>query len=210
MSFLRDYLDGTCDHLVWVDLEDYAARVFASEAEDWRENPTRQAGALHMANRVIGAGVLNLDAIAFFLGEGNGSGGGGLSAIVSALDNTRAAGFLAETVDATLHALSGSVDLVLSFDSPADVLLRHGEMPEFDAMDDLSNCYIELLRPLADRSVAGVVLRSQATGGISEDEAEATEPLFSAAEYFGWPAGYSLLSYEMILKFVHDSHIKRT
>ncbi len=192
MGFLHDYLTGNRPQALWVDLEDYAWRVFARGAADWRENPARQAGALRMANRVIGAHILTLDASAFFLRSASTLQDGGTPAILVALTDDHAAGLLAESVDAILHALSGSADLILSLDSPADLLARYGDAVDFDAMDDISNRYIELLRPLATRSIAGIVVRTRLPDGVSDDEIEATEPLFKSAQYFGWQCGFEL------------------
>jgi hypothetical protein len=192
-GILKGWLAGARPGALWVEYDDYAGRVFAGAPADWLSDAVRFANTLGQARKVIRTQVLTIDLTAPGLARTTGDGTPAELAAQALSDPVgRAVGV--QVVDALAHKFAGDTDLVLKLRSPRD-LLRHfgaGGEPTFDELDDLATALAALVRGLADRPIAGLLVARAAAETWTADEADACEPLFSAAHHYGWVTALSV------------------
>lgn len=174
-------------HLIWVEFEGYARRVFAGDPPDWWQNAARYAATITQAHAVIPTQILSIDALAPFLmsAPANPPCAENIEAL---LQQPAPRAFLDEVLDALAHRFAGHVDMVLKVPSPRELLMRRAGAadPDFDALDDCSMALANFIRPLAGRPLAGLQVYSRSTSGIGAAELEACDPLFGAARHYNW------------------------
>lgn len=187
MSALRDWLSGARASLRWVEYDDYAGRVFAGAPADWLGQAVRFANTLGQARKIVPTDVLTIDLTAPCLALAPEAGSAAERAN-GALAQAAGRAFGAEVLDALAHKFAADTDLVLKIASPRDLLGACGneDEPSFDELDDLAGALAGLLRALADKPVAALLVTRSGDAPWSPDEADACEPLFSAAHHYGW------------------------
>jgi hypothetical protein len=195
-SAIANWKSGSLDRLRWIDFERYARRVFAGSAEDWYSNPTRFAGTLGQALRVVRSDVIAIDVLAPFLAGWKadrqpGDASASPSALIDHLtQHSPSLAFVSEVLDALAHAVGTRADLAIMLRSPRDLLLGVGATDEvasdFGALDDVGNALVGLVRGLSGKSLACLQLSSLAPAGLSADEQDAYGPILQAAQYYGW------------------------
>lgn len=186
-GILKAWLAGTRSGALWIEYDDYAGRVFAGAPADWLGQAVRYANTLGQARKIVRTDVLTIDLTAPCLAHAP-TAGSPIERARAALDDATARAFGAEVLDALAHKFAGDTDLVLKIASPRDVLRRCGEAgePAFDDLDDLATALAGLLRALADKPVAALLLAREGAQAWTADEADACEPLFGAAHHYGW------------------------
>jgi len=184
---LKAWLAGTRPAALWVEYDDYAGRVFAGAPADWLGQAVRHANTLAQARKVVRTDVLTIDLTAPCIARAPVA-GSPLTRVRAALDDAPARAFGAEVLEALAHKFAGDTDLVLKIASPLDLLRRCGEQgePSFDDLDDVATALAGLLRALADKPVAALFVARSGNDPWTTDEADACEPLFSAAHHYGW------------------------
>ena len=186
-GILKAWLSGTRAGVLWLEYDDYAGRVFAGAPADWLGQAVRFANTLGQARKVVRTHVLTVDLTASGLARAAAEGAPAERA-TQALADAAARAFGAEVVDALAHKFAGDTDLVLKVASPRDLLRRCGatEEPSFDELDDLATALAGIVRSLADKPIAGLLVARTSAAPWTADEADAYEPLFSAAHHYGW------------------------
>lgn len=192
-GILKGWLAGTRASATWIEYDDYAGRVFAGAPSDWLVQAVRYANTLGQARKVVCTDVLTIDLTAPGLGRVAAEGSAAERA-AQALADPVARAFGAEVLDALAHKFAGDTDLVLKIASPRDLLRCCGsaEEPGFDELDDLATALAGLLRALSDKPVAALLVARSGTDAWTADEADACEPLFSAAHHYGWLTAMSV------------------
>jgi len=190
---LKRWLGGAPESVRWVEYDAYAGRVFAGDPADWLAQPVRYANTLAQARKVVVTDVLTIDLTAPCLARLP-TAGSAAERVAQALAEPSARAFGAEVLDALAHKFASDTDLALRVASPRDLLQRCGAdgEPSFDDLDDLSSALAALLRALSDRPVAALLVARSGDAPWSPDEADACEPLFSAARHYGWTTALSL------------------
>jgi hypothetical protein len=185
-SNLKTWLAAGEGTLCWIDIEAYAHRVFAGAAPDWYRDPTRYAGALGQALAVIPTQCLTLDLVAPFLAD-HPEPAHSREELLRLLAEPAPASFLAQAHAALAHRCGDRVDLVLRLRAPRDLLAGSGDADaSFDDLDLVATALLDLMRPFADKAVAGIVLECARGPALSEDEIDAYEPIVSAAHHYSW------------------------
>ncbi len=184
---LQQYLDGAREHVVWIEYDRYAHRVFANSATDWLTQSIRYANTIIQARKAIPTEVLTVDIVAAGLAARHRA----LEPIAEAsavLADGNACRYTAECLDALLHKLGETVDIVLRVPVPADLLAACGAQgrSDFEAMDEISTAMVAALRVYSDKPIAGLLLVRASTEPLSVDEADAYGPLLNAAHHYGW------------------------
>lgn len=177
-KILKTWLDGKRERVVWIEYEDYARRVFAGDPADWFQHATRVANTLAQARSVVKTEVLSIDIMAPFLAARDTH-----AEIKTAFENPGPRQFVGEVIDALAHRFATSLDLVLKVRTPLDLL---GESASFDDLDDVSTALAGLIRALAEKPVAGLLLARANTSPLSQDECDAYATLIGAARHYGW------------------------
>ncbi|HMM77085.1 MAG TPA: hypothetical protein PJ986_15345 [Gammaproteobacteria bacterium] len=186
-DILKRWLAGARPGALWVEYDDYAGRVFAGAPADWLSQAVRYANTLGQARKIVRTDVLTIDLTAPCLARAPAAGSPAERAR-AALEDAGARAFGTEVLDALAHKFAGDTDLALKIASPRDLLRRCGEQgePSFDDLDELATALAGLLRALADKPVAALLVAREDAQAWTADEAEACEPLFSAAHHYGW------------------------
>ena len=192
-KLFADWKRGARDRLLWVDFERYAARVFASGAPDWYRNPVRQAATLGQAWRVIPSDVITVDVTAPFLDRIDNSASAGnspVSMVIDLLADAAPLRFVDEVADALGHSLGDKVELAVKLNSPRDLLLAAGAdadlAGDFGVLDDVATALVGVIRKLSEKPFGILQITSRHDAPLSADEYDACEPIFRAAEYYGW------------------------
>lgn len=189
---LKRWLGGAPDAVRWVEYDAYAGRVFAGDPADWLAQPVRYANTLAQARKVVVTDVLTIDLTAPCLVRLP-TAGSAAERAAQALADSSARAFGAEVLDALAHKFAADTDLALRIASPRDLLRRGGDdEPSFDDLDDIASALAGLLRALSDRPVAALLVARSGNAPWSPDEADACEPLFSAARHYGWTTALSI------------------
>lgn len=196
---IRDWQESRREPFVWLELEDFALRVFAGGGSAVRGEPARFAAALADAARVLGSGVVSVDLLGPHLrlagSRPDDSTRGPVGRLVELLGVGAARDEVEETVAALAHRLSESADLVLRFPAPPDLLARLGAdraALSFDDLDDAAAAVAERLRDFAERDVAGILAVTEETGEGLEEPLEALEPVLASARHYGWRTALAL------------------
>lgn len=186
-DILKGWLAGTRPAALWVEYDDYAGRVFAGAPADWLGQAVRHANTLAQARKVVRTDILTIDLSAPCLARAPAT-GSPLERVRAALEDASARAFGAEVLDVLAHKFAGDTDLVLKIASPRDLLRRCGEdgEPSFDDLDEVATLLAGQLRTLADKPVAALLVARAGEEAWTADEADACEPLFSAAHHYGW------------------------
>ena len=202
--FIADWKRGEKERLVWIDFERYAARVFAGSPVDWYRNPVRFAATIGQAHRVIPSELVSIDLTAPFLdflqqaaGEsGQKDSPAAQSAVLrlaQLLEETAPFEFVSQVVDALAHSIGDDAVLVLKLQSPRELLFAAGATDEvagdFGALDEVGTALGKLIRRLSSKPLA--CLQLCCDSGLTADEEDACDPLFRAAEYYGWASALS-------------------
>ena len=189
MSVFKDWLGGAGNTVLWVEYEAYARRVFANSPADWYADPVRYASTLIQAQGVMPSQCLSVDVLAPSLSTLEDTDAPlAAAAIVDSLGLDTQADFVAQALDALLHRYGGQLDLFVKLRTPAS-LLGAGDDPAmitFDDLDDLAAALSNFMRPLADKSVTGVLLEKCGDVSLTVDEVDAYEPIISAARHYDW------------------------
>lgn len=190
---LKAWLGGAPGSLRWVEYDAYAGRVFAGDPADWLAQPVRYANTLAQARKVVVTDVLTIDLTAPCLARLP-TDGSAAERAAQALADSSARAFGAEVLDALAHKFAADTDLALRIASPRDLLQYCGGdgEPSFDELDDLASALAAMLRALSDRPVAALLVARSGAAPWSPDEADACEPLFSAARHYGWTSALSI------------------
>ncbi|MCC7414300.1 MAG: hypothetical protein IT495_21985 [Gammaproteobacteria bacterium] len=183
------------DALRWIELDEYARRVFAGAPSNWFEDPVRYAATLAQAHQVVPSDVLSVDALGAFLHAGCASDVPAAEAVQALLDAPVPLAFLREVVDALAHRYAGRIDLVLRLRAPSDLLRLAGGEPDFDTMDEVSVALANFVRGFAGKPFAGVLVTADSDTVPSTDELEALDPLLGAVRHYGWLTALSLDRY---------------
>lgn len=186
-GILRQWLAGQRPSVLWVEYDDYAGRVFAGAPADWLMQAVRFANTLGQARKVIPTNVLTIDLTASGIAR-TAAQDGPAAAALRAVGDEGGRAFGAEVLDALAHKFAGEADLVLKVSSPRDLLEHFGARgePSFDELDDLASALADLVRGLSERPVSGLLVTRNSEAEWTADEADACEPLFSAARHYGW------------------------
>ncbi len=192
-NMLRDWIDGRRRRVVWVDYDDYAARVFANSPPDWLAQATRYANTMSQARKAVHTDVLSIDCTGPCLAA-CGTEGEPADRALAALRNAAARAFVTEVIDALAHKHAADTDLVLRLQAPCDLLARCDVVgaPSFDELDDLGTALADLVRGWSDKPIAGLLLVRAAGAPLSADEKDAYEPLFAAAHHYGWLTAFDV------------------
>lgn len=193
---INQWQSGEIQTLLWIDYEHYAWRVFANQAKDWYHNVIKHSGTLSQALGVIKTDVLAIDVITPYLEQLQQNDTTAHESLLTTLeDNETAFQFITDLLDALAHSVGEKVDLVLKTPALSDIWRACGapdnKAQDFDALDDLANALVNLLRRLADKPIKGLLLVSS-QNRLSEDEDEAGEPIWATAAYYGWATALSL------------------
>lgn len=193
---INQWKSGERQSLLWIDYEHYAWRVFANQAEDWHSNVIKHSGTLSQALGVIKTDVLAVDVFAPYLEQLQQNEAAPHEALLTAFeDNEIAFQFIADVLDALAHSVGEKVDLVLKVPALSDIWRAcsapDDKAEDFDALDDLANALVSLLRQLSTKPIKGLLLVS-GQNSLSEDEDEACEPVWETAKYYGWATALSL------------------
>jgi len=186
-GILKQWLAGQRPSALWVEYDDYAGRVFAGAPADWLMQAVRFANTLGQARKVIPTHVLTVDLTASGIAR-TAAQDGPAEAALRAVGDEGGRAFGTEVLDALAHKFAGDADLVLKVSSPRDLLVHFGVRgePSFDELDDLASALAALVRALAERPVSGLLVTRTSEAEWTADEADACEPLFSAARHYGW------------------------
>jgi len=191
-GILKSWLAGTRAGALWIEYDDYAGRVFAGAPADWLEQAVRYANTLGQARKIVRTDVLTIDLTAPCLARAP-MDGSAFERARQALSDASARAFGAEVLDALAHKFAGDTDLVLKIASPGDLLKRcGGGEPSFDELDELASALADMLRALAERPVAALLLARAGDEAWTADEADACDPLFNAAHHYGWSTALSV------------------
>ena len=183
MGAIDDWLGKRSSKLTWIDADRYVWSVFAGRPDRWYEDPASLAGASARAQVLLRSDVQELRVAGPFSGllrEADGPGG-----VAEAFATGEGRRLLGETLDALAYQLDPAVDLALVCPSPRD-LLQGGQRDDFFALDDVAAAMLEMLRGLADRRVAALVIARAAVGPPGDDELESWSTMLSAAAHYGW------------------------
>lgn len=193
-GILKSWLAGSGRGVLWLEYDDYAGKVFAGAPADWLADSVRFANTLAQARKVVPTQVLTIDLTAPCLARARGNAGGPSDLALRAIDDPKARAFVIEVVEALAHKFANEADLVLRLASPRDFLRALGAEtePSFDELDDVASAMAGLVRMLAEKPVAGLLVSRIGDLPWSADEGEACDPLFSAAHHYGWTTSLAL------------------
>jgi len=189
MSNIKEWLSGTRQTVIWVEYETYARRVFANSPPDWYRDSARFASVISQAQDVLSSHCISIDVLAPFLSSLEDLAvGGDAEQIIESFNTDEAAEFIDNTLDALLHRFGAELDLFLAIKAPADLLRRNegSGPPSFDDLDDVATALSNLLRPLAAKPLAGILLHKEGQLSFTMDEVDAYEPIVSAAQHYDW------------------------
>lgn len=204
---IAEWKDGARPTLLWVDFERYASRVFAGSPVDWYRDPVRFAATVRQAHRVVPSNLVAVDVLAPFfdlLGQDMSDSvtwrsQPPLLRVQALLDEAAPREFVYDVVDALTHALDDDVDLVLKLRSPKDLLVAVGApagvVADFATLDEVGTALVGLIRLLSNKAFTCLQVSTDSINDLSADEYDACEPLFRAAEYYGWATCLSFANY---------------
>ncbi|MGH8597063.1 MAG: hypothetical protein ACREXT_10445 [Gammaproteobacteria bacterium] len=186
-SRLQAWLCGARERVIWLEYDRYAHRVFANAAQDWWRNATRFATTMIQAHRAIPSEVLTIDIAQPGFASATDA-GDPVSTCKRALQDPASLRFIHEVCDALAHQLDRQCDLVLRVPAPADLLRLAGQEGEssFDDLDEIGTQILSLVRPFAEKPLAGLLLTRAAEFPLSADEQDAYAPLARASRHYGW------------------------
>lgn len=195
-DILRSWLAGRRERVLWIDLDDYARRVFAGDPADWLAQAMRYANGIAQARSVVRTEVLSIDALApvraVLAAGGNGD---AVTRIRAALADPAARAFATEVLDALAHRFAQELDLVLKLTSPRDLLGACGvEAPGFDELDEVTLALADLVRSYAEKPIAGLLISRAGADAVSTDEADAYATLIGAARHYRWVTALTRVS----------------
>lgn len=187
MGLLDAWLAGSGRRLKWIDFERYACAIFAGSPTGWGQDPALRVRTLADAQRVVASDVIVIDLGPLIFEAIARTDGEPADRCGTAIKDEGLSRLVVETAAAAAHQFSSSVELVLSCPAPSDLLVAAGAQRgviDLDDADDVGLHLIDLIRLVADRPFAGLVLRSVAVP--EGEDLEAWGPLLSAASHYGW------------------------
>lgn len=172
--------------LRWIEFEAYAQRVFANATPDWYRDASKYAAGIMQAQGVVGSECLSIDLLAPFMARHPQA--RTAAEVVDALGDAEGFAFIEQGLGALLHRFEQRMDVFLKLVLPFDLLCDGdaGAVVDFNDLDDVATAMTALVRRLADRPLAGIVLEKRHGTAFSDDEIDAYEPLLSAARHYGW------------------------
>lgn len=184
MGTLDRWRHGELDRVLWLDIDDYARRVFGGTA--WHENPLEWVSAIAQARRIVPTDVVGLDVSAWLAPLlPPGDAGTALDRLSATLTSPTFTGRLADVAAMARHQVS-SADLVLLVPPPHMALTAAGGSGEadFDDLDAVCLDLVDLLRGLAESGITSVAVSD--ADRVNDDEAEPLAPVLSTAAHYGW------------------------
>lgn len=206
-GLVAEWLEGIREHLLWIDFESYARRVFAGTPRDWYQDPASYVATILEAHVLVQSDVVAIDAMGPYIAalaqdetlSRRCTGLAPVEAVAAMLDAEAPGRFLADVVDALVHRLAGTADLFLKLQSPRELLIAAGapadEEADFGDLDDVATAMANFLRPLANKPLQGLQVATRQPNGMDADEIEALDPLLGAAAYYGWVRALSFDRY---------------
>lgn len=185
-GIVKSWLEQGDKPVRWIEFDDYARRVFANDTPDWHRDASKYAAGLMQAQGVVGSACLSLDLLGPFLVRH--AQAASADELVSALGDADALQFVLQALGALLHRYDKRLDVWLKLPVPFDLLCAGDAQAtvDFDSLDDVATAMAALVRRLADRPLAGILLEKAQGTTLSDDEIDAYEPLLSAARHYGW------------------------
>lgn len=177
---IADWVAGRSAGLTWLDSDRYVWSVFAGRPERWHSEPGLLAGANSKALPMLRSDVQEVSLAGPFGSRLTlATGADEVTEVLASEEGRR---LLAETVDALDYAVGAKADLALVCPSPGR-LLGGGAEADFYAMDDVAAAMLEVIRGLAGRRLAAIVIAASDPG---EEELESWSTMIQATAHYGW------------------------
>ncbi len=185
-GIVKSWLQQPTRPVRWIEFEAYARRVFANDTPEWYRDAAKYAAGMMQAQGVVGSECLSIDLLAPFLERHPQA--STAEALVEALGDSAALQFIEQALGALLHRFEKRLDVWLKLRLPFDLLCAGDAQAavDFNELDDVATATATLVRRLADKPLAGIVLEKIHGITLTDDEVDAYEPLVGAARHYGW------------------------